>query len=62
VRIRQFGTPLEILMAIRLHLLLRSPDHQHALEIDGEITDAVRTDYAHHCGALACRRMLAGTA
>jgi uncharacterized protein len=33
----------------------------YALEVDGEITDAVRAEYACHCGALACRRsMLAG--
>jgi len=30
----------------------------YALEVDGEITDELRADYACHCGALACRRSM----
>ncbi|TCG06745.1 SET domain-containing protein-lysine N-methyltransferase [Paraburkholderia steynii] len=35
----------------------------YGLEVDGEITDEVRADYACHCGAITCRgSMLASTA
>jgi SET domain-containing protein len=33
----------------------------YGLSVDGSVTDAIRIQYACHCGALACRRTMLGS-